>query len=445
MASLTIGSLNCRGLANDTKRRDIFNRYRKKFDIIVLVDTHCTVDKEKQWLHEWGYKAHFSSHSGNSRGITILMNNTFKYEVHKELKDEGGNYLILDLTIQDYRLTFVALYGPNDDNPTFFNKIHTMVSSFQNSSIIMVGDWNVVQDFDMDTSNYKTKNNIKSHEKIIEMKHSLDLIDVWRANNPEKRRYTWRGPNLKQSRLDYFLVSSDFEPYLKKVDIDISYRSDHSPVYLNFQFCNQSKGKGTWKFNNSLLYDKEYVSIVKQCITETVNQYSLPGSEENIDLSINPHLFWEMLKCMIRGKTIAYSSHLKKSLKQTENDLYNQLQTLHSNFESHPTEELRQEIQNGEQKLIDHREKNINGIMARAKARWEAEGEKCTNYFCNLEKRHYNEKLISKLVLDNGKEISDQFEILKEQRSFYEKLYSSSNPDIGADHESLFFMKKTHL
>jgi hypothetical protein len=26
------------------------------------------------------------------------------------------------------------------------------------------------------------------------------------------------------------------------------------------------------------------------------------------------------------------------------------------------------------------------------KARWAAEGGKCTNYFCNLEKRHFNEK-----------------------------------------------------
>ena len=97
MASLTIGSLYCRGY--DVKRRDIFNRYRKKFDIFILVDTNCAKEKEKQWLHEWGYKAHFSSHSGQSRGIAILMNNTFKYVVHKEINDEGGNFLILYITI----------------------------------------------------------------------------------------------------------------------------------------------------------------------------------------------------------------------------------------------------------------------------------------------------------------------------------------------------------
>ena len=82
MASLTIGSLNCRGLANDVKRSYSFYRYRKKSDI--LVDTHCAKGEKKQRLHEWGYKAHFSSHSGQSRGIAILMNNTFKYVVQKK-------------------------------------------------------------------------------------------------------------------------------------------------------------------------------------------------------------------------------------------------------------------------------------------------------------------------------------------------------------------------
>ena len=303
----------------------------------------------------------------------------------------------------------------------------------------MTGDWNVVQDFDLDTVNYMSHNNVKAHDKIIELKCSLNLVDIWRAFNPHSRRYTWRGPNLKQSRLDYFLVSTDFETFVNRTDIDISFRSDHSPVYLTLQFSNQSKGKGTWKFNNSLLHDKEYVALVKKCINETINQYSSPGSEEDVDLIINPHIFWEMLKCMIRGQTISYSSYVKKKTEKTENDLQNKMKELQNKFESDPSEELKIEIQEVEQKLITHREKNINGIMARAKARWEAEGEKCTNYFCNLEKRQYNEKLIPKLINENQDKIIDQFEILEEQKRFYEKLYTSSDPEIREEHETLFF------
>ena len=66
--------------------------------------------------------------------------------------------------------------------------------------------------------------------------------------------------------------------------------------------------------------------------------------------------------------------------------------------------------------------------MARAKVRWAAEGKTFTHYFCNLEKRHFNEKIITKIIEENGEEIVDQFIILKKQKSFYENLCTSKNP-----------------
>ena len=213
-------------------------------------------------------------------------------------------------------------------------------------------------------------------------------------------------------------------------------------MYLTLQFYNQFKGKGTWKFNNSLLHDKEYVDEIKKCIKDTVNQYSLPGFEEDTQLSINPHVFWELLKCMIRGKTISYSSYIKKKKQEEETELENLLYSLQNKFNKNPSEEIKNEIQDIEEKLVICREKKIIGIMARAKAKWIAEGEKCTNYFCNLEKRQYNEKIIPKLINDRGDEIVDQFEILNEQKLFYEKLYTSSDPVIAQEHEDIFFDSK---
>jgi hypothetical protein len=43
--------------------------------------------------------------------------------VHNEIIDKEGNYLILDITIQEYRITLVALYGPNNDSPDLFTNI----------------------------------------------------------------------------------------------------------------------------------------------------------------------------------------------------------------------------------------------------------------------------------------------------------------------------------
>ena len=168
MVSITIGSLNCRGLAEEVKRKDIFLRCKNKYDIAILTDTHCKKEYENKWQQEWGYTGFFSSHTSNSRGTAILLNNTFPFTVHREIYDKYGNYLILDITIQECRMTLVALYGPNEDSPNFYKQIEEQITDLQNSSIIMVGDWNVVQDYTLDTHNYKSKNNFKAHNSRYE-------------------------------------------------------------------------------------------------------------------------------------------------------------------------------------------------------------------------------------------------------------------------------------
>ena len=62
----------------------------------------------------------------------------------------------------------------------------------------------------MDTYNMRQKNNPVANKTINELKSKLGLVDPWRIFNPEKYQYTWRQSNpLKQSRLDYFLVSEE--------------------------------------------------------------------------------------------------------------------------------------------------------------------------------------------------------------------------------------------
>ena len=85
------------------------------------------------------------------------------------------------------------------------------------------------------------------------------------------------------------------------------------------------------------------------------------------------------------------------------------------------------------------REKKVNGIKTRAKAKWQVEGGKSTRYFCNLEKRHYLEKPIPNLILDNDIGTSDQNMIQSELQLFYKKIYSSTEPIINKSHVDLFF------
>ena len=142
----------------------------------------------------------------------MLFKNSFEFHINQKIIDECGNFIILDINIQDYRMTLVAaIYGPNEDNPDFFKKLVFNINQFDNSSVIIAGDWNVVQDYRVDTVNYIGENNPKSKLKIHQMINNMDLVDVWREKHPGIRRYTWRGSDKKQSGLDYFLVSSDID------------------------------------------------------------------------------------------------------------------------------------------------------------------------------------------------------------------------------------------
>ena len=58
--------------------------------------------------------------STNSRGVAILLNNTFEYSINDVVKDTSGNMLIIDLKISDdMTVKLVNIYGPNNDDHFF--------------------------------------------------------------------------------------------------------------------------------------------------------------------------------------------------------------------------------------------------------------------------------------------------------------------------------------
>ena len=218
--------------------------------------------------------------------------------------------------------------------------------------------------------------------------------------------------------------------------ITAAYRSDHSPIELSLQFVNQVRGSGTWKFNNSLLNDEHYANLVRNCIKDTLSQYEVENSDtDELVYSINPQLLWETIKVMVRGVTISYSSFKKKERNQLENELERKLEELYCKSDDVSENE---EIRYTEHTLRELREEKVKGIIMRAKVKWKVEGEKSSKYFCNLEKRHYIEKIISKIEVD-GHEITDIQKILEAQKTYYENLYSTHNTTIEQSHVKEFF------
>ena len=426
--------MNARGLGNFRKRRDVLHYiYNKRYSIVCLEDTHWTEKIHNQISHEWGYKCMFSSYTSQARGTAILFKNDFQFKIHNAIHDTNGNFIILDMNIESSRLTLVCLYGPNKDDPTFFTAIQNLIKAQNNQSIIMVGDWNILLNPTLDGRNYRHINNPKGREAVHKMMNDLDLYDIWRDENPNKTQYTWRrsasSTDIQMGRLDFFLVSGFLLTCVVDQTIELGYRSDHSLITLSLDFGGVKKGKTFWKFNQSLLRNKEYIKTIKDTITEIKVQYAaspydpkaikdIPNNE--FTANIDPMLFFEMVMLEIRGKSIRSASKAKNDRNKRIAQIESELKILCENSHDHNSDE----IITRKEELETLRAQVMEGVLIRAKARWVGEAEKVTKYFCNLENRHFISKKMTSLKIEN-EEIFETDRIVEEVKNFYQKLYKS--------------------
>lgn len=280
---INVYSQNCRGIKMVDKRRDLFQFIRKKkYNIICLQDVHIESNMESYVKSEWGYNIYLSPYTGNSRGVMILLNNNFECDVGRVLKDPNGNFIIIDISIQGKKVTVANIYSPNDDNPQFYNNLRQKISQLQNENVIICGDWNLTLNQELDTDNYRHVNNPRARDVVLNYLEEDNYIDVWRVMNEDKKTFTWRrlNPERKQARLDFFLITEEIFKYVHDTSIVSGYRTDHSGVILKLKMHENERGKGYWKFNSSLLKDKEYVKLVKDTIKEVVNIHSANEDEQ---------------------------------------------------------------------------------------------------------------------------------------------------------------------
>ena len=436
LGNLTFATFNVNGASTHEKQKDIFDFLRrKKLDIVFLQETHCKTESENLIRSIWGYNCFICGQSNARKGVAVLFRNSFTYKIHNIYKDnEEGSFLVLDITIFNERFTLANIYGPSEgDRPEFFAKIFDLIETIGNAQILLGGDWNVILNPFLDTRNYRNLNNRqRSRKLILEKMDSLNLIDVFRTVYPDKKLYTWRRfHTTQQSRLDYFLISDSLT--IKVVDIDIKpgYRSDHSLVHISLKNENiQEKIKSYWKFNNSLLHDKNYVDMINDHISKVKKQYAIPIYNQeiietinNLDIqfTINDQLFFEMLLLEIRGKTISYASFKKREDEKNEKILNKEIVELENKKDL--TQDLVNTLEEKKLALQEMRDKKTKGMIVRSRLQWLQNGEKPSRYFCNLENRNFASKRMCFLVNDKGDTLFEQDEILEETHNFYKNLY----------------------
>ena len=105
---------------------------------------------------------------------------------------------------------------------------------------------------------------------------------------------------------------------------------------MKIKFQDAELGRGYWKFNNSLLKDKDYIKIVKDAIEETKGIYANNNNTIGVNINnqyiIDDQLLLETLLFTIRGETIKYSSRKKRETLQEEKKLEQEIKLLEENL-----------------------------------------------------------------------------------------------------------------
>ena len=140
----------------------------------------------------------------------------------------------------------------------------------------------------------------------------------------------------------------------------------------------------------------------------------IPEFKETFCYLEDKGLTWNMIKMEIRERR-----DIAKKLSKQLDSLMKTLVTNRTKENITKLYRLRSELD----KIAAYRTK---GAIIRSRTRWHKQGEKNTKYFLNLEKRQNSDPCISRLILDNGQEITNPDEILKQQKFFYKNLYTCS-------------------
>lgn len=211
---LRILTVNCQGLGETSKRKDVLNHLKAKhYNIYFIQDTHFVNTNENLIQTQWVYTVFFNSYKSNSRGVAILLNNNCEIKVHNQFNDKNGNYIILDVTIETLNFYLVNIYGPNTDSPEFYKELSNKIEDiYSTQHVILGGDFNLVLNKKIDTMNYVHLNNPKSRQEVLNLMDNFNLKDIYRSNNPELKRYTRRRKNpIKQARQDFLLISESLQ------------------------------------------------------------------------------------------------------------------------------------------------------------------------------------------------------------------------------------------
>lgn len=141
-----------------------------------------------------------------ARGVALLINKHLNFKLNSVEKDKNGRFLFVDCEINRNKISLVNIYGPNYDDPLFFNNLIMKLATVGGQCVVG-GDFNLVLNPLLDRSLPKTSLLSKAATALNQGMKDIGITDVWRNLNPNQRDFSFFSPTHNtHSRIDMFLV-----------------------------------------------------------------------------------------------------------------------------------------------------------------------------------------------------------------------------------------------
>lgn len=114
------------------------------------------------------------------------------------------------------------------------------------------------------------------------------------------------------SRMYYSFIDNQLLPTARACNYQIIVISDHAPVVLSLMLHGFPQIKRHWRFNSTLLTDKDFVKFMEEQITF----FCINTFPETSSLIV-----WDTFRTYIRGQIISYSVNMKKQVNKKRLDI----------------------------------------------------------------------------------------------------------------------------
>ncbi len=372
------------------------------------------------WKAQWGNDIWLAHGSERAAGAAILNNSFNGKTLHSEV-DTKGHFLIVVINTNDTIILLVNIYGYNSksENDTLFEILEARflywLSKYPSAMIIMGGDFNIALDGLQDR--WPPRSNPSLVSTLIQFMYKFDLFDIWREKNPEVSLYTWNNKtNTSLSRIDFWLISKDFDKNAIDVNIIPTPLTDHKAISIRITLSPHNNYRNSyWKLNSSILTHK----TVSKTVQSLIDRYWKKSLTENKFCSN-----WELLKFELSKFLRTYCSSIAKTKKAEEENIISEITSLTQKNIATLAENESHHLMDLQLQLDNLYRLKAEGAFVRSRRRWMEEGEQNTAYFFRLEKSHAKLNTIQKLNID-GQIVDDPKKIARYCSDFYSKLYDS--------------------